>query len=273
MNNPIFQKLTHYDYRVSHQNIRKMLFFALGIGIFLAILENGNFQYIWSSIWDIAIVILGWLLVSLVPLVVIFVGTRLVVRDLHTSAFQLMLSTPIPSSHVVFGYFLTAASRLKYVLIWSSALLLPTIAGAILRNHLLAGIDCTGNSDFYQVCPNPRIPTLIDWFVWSAVSLSIILSLFGMNVLAAAIAIAASLKLKNLLFVIPVALLTYLLLALPVESFLWNLAIIRPLGSSEPPFVSDAGIILCTCMIAAFIPYLTGILLLQIAKTSVRKRA
>ncbi len=87
---------------------------------------------------------------------------------------------------------------------------MPIIVSTTLRGNLLAKIDCTGNSDFFQLCPNASPPSNLEWIGWSIVSVESAVGLWGLNILAVASAVVVGLRWRR---AVPAAFITSLVIA------------------------------------------------------------
>ena len=224
MTNPIFQRLTRYDYHLSFRRDLIVFLVAFAVGITLVFINSGYFGF--SGLSDVAALalIMAWLWLSFISLICLYRSVWMTAGEVGKSGFRLILITPLSSFRLVAGFFLGALVQSRRVLMISSGVLLPMIAGVFLQEQIFT-MDCSGGGGYFSKCPNAAMPPGLIGEVWTVIALEIILSLLGTRIFAIVIAVAVSLRwrsrLSSLLITFPV----YLVFALPYDFFLFRLTI------------------------------------------------
>src|SRR3954453_23840706 len=91
MTNPIFQRLTRYDYHLSLRRDLVVLLVAFVVGTTLTLLNAMNLQ----STRDIFILIIAWLWLSFLSLSCLYRSVWMTTGEVGTSDFRLILITPL----------------------------------------------------------------------------------------------------------------------------------------------------------------------------------
>lgn len=193
--NPLFVRLTHQKTYIKN-SFYLLLLATLILGSLALIIEGGTFQFIVSGPPDFLTLMVGWLLMTLMPVSIAIFGSFLTATDARTNSYQLMSITPISELNVLKGYVYSAIyrARIAFLLV---IFLMPMLLGALVRGNLLARIDCTGNSDFYQVCPNAVPLTTSEWVGWLIAAIQLAIALLGLNLLSATVGVAIGLATRN----------------------------------------------------------------------------
>jgi hypothetical protein len=224
MTNPIFQRLTRYDYHLSFRRDLVVFLVAFAVGLTLAFTNSGYFGF--SGLSDVAALalVMAWLWLSFISLICLFRSVWMTTGEVGTSGFRLILITPLSSFHLVAGFFLGALIHSRRVLTISFGVLLPMIAGVFLQEQIFT-MDCSGGGGYFSKCPDAALPRGLAGEVWTVVALEIILGLLGTTIFAIVIAVAVSLRLRSRLPSLLITFPVYLAFALPYGMFVFLLTV------------------------------------------------